>query len=226
MRSAALSLVACALVIGAAFYSLAARAGSDSPALAARMDLDPLRAALPSPDLYMQVPGGMLAVMASELPDATIEQVKSLRDGAFVVGFCLKSSCSYVSHLAVLQVCGNQVGGPTGADQLVLAVVRLPYGRTPGWIKSLEGRDYAANFAAHGPVVQELAADDPDAVPSLFSLTVEAKGPVAALAYQGLSAMASQRRETLALQVVRTSGATGLVDARFEVRHLCQKHLS
>src|SRR5690606_21225085 len=135
------------------------------------------------------------------------------------------SSCNRITHLVVLQVCGNAVGGPDGADRLILGIVRLPYGRTPGYIRTLQGRDYAVNFAAHGPVEQILPATG-GGESALLALSTVGKGPVAPLEFEGLKVAELQSRETLALQLVAPVGSAGLQNARIEVRHLCQKHVS
>lgn len=191
------------------------------------LDSDPLRRFLPSPDVYMPVPGGQLGLTRRRAPDATIEEIKAEADGGIVVGYCLRASCSHITHLVVLQVCGNAVGGPGGADQLVLGIVRLPYGRTPGYIQTLQGRDYATNFATYGPARQVLPATDGGEDDALLALSTVGMGPVAPLVFEGAAVARTQSRETLALQlVVPRDGGAGLQNARVEVRHLCRKHVS
>lgn len=225
MRVAAVALLA---LIAATCTALAQEDQGIQASLG--LDRDPLRRELPRADLFMPMTGGVYAISGepAEVEEAfDFEAERQRRDGGIIVGYCLKSSCTRVTHLAVLQVCGSRIGGSVGADSLVLGIVRLPYGRTPGYVKSLQGRDYAQNFAANGPYEQILAANDTDKVGSLYSMTAVGAGPVAPLEFQGLEIAPRQPRETLALQLVRTRDLElGLQNARFEVRHLCRKHLS
>ncbi|MEX2629300.1 MAG: hypothetical protein WD341_05115 [Tistlia sp.] len=202
---------------------------SASPGGAAQaLDGDPLRAQLPAPEHFMPVPGGQIGVSRRERrAGALIEELRPQSDGGIVVGYCLRASCSHITHLVVLQVCSNAVGGPGGADRLVLGIVRLPWGRTPGYVRTLQGRDYAANYAARGPAEQILPTIEGGGGEALLALSTVGKGPVAPLVYEGLGVAPAQSRETLALQVVTPrDSAGGLQNARIEIRHLCQKHLS
>lgn len=222
MRPIAFALLVAGLVLQAA------AAPAQTPVESA-LDLDPLRRLLPAPELYMPVPGGQLGLSGREREDASIEERKANSDGGIVVGYCLRASCSHITHLVVLQVCSNAVGGPGGANQLVLGIVRLPRGRTPGYVKTLQGRDYAANFAARGPFEQLLPpapARGDETGDALLALSTVGKGPVAPLVFEGMRVAQVQSRETLALQLVTPLGGSGLRNARIEIRHLCLKHLS
>lgn len=190
------------------------------------IDRDPLRAYLPRSDIYMPVPGGIAAVTDGAAPDSTIEEQATQRHGGLIVGYCLRASCRRVTHFAVLQVCSNRIGGIDDSDQLVLAVVRLPYGDTPGFLKSLQGRDYARNFVDYGPFNQNLPSDDTAEVEALYALSATGMGPVAPLDYLEQSPKRSQDRETLALHMTMLVNANGRPFPRFEVRHLCQQPVS
>ncbi len=201
-------------------------APSGEPA-APSIDLDPLRRDLPRADLYMQVPGGVLAVDDPAAAAPTIEERAEKRDGGLIIGYCLRSSCTRVTHLAVLQVCANRVGGREGDNQLILGIVRLPYGKTPGYLKSLRGRDYAVNYAAFGPFIQSLIDQSSGPVASVYGLSAAGMGPVAALEFAGLEVRPQQSRETIAFQLTSRRSATFQVNVpRFEVRHLCEQHVS
>jgi hypothetical protein len=194
---------------------------------AKELDPDPLRAFLPRDDLFMQVPGGVLAVEDSAAPDAAIEERAQARNGGLIVGFCLRSSCTRVTHLAVLQVCGNRTGGPGGGNQLILGLVRLPYGETPGYLKALWGRDYAVNFSQYGPYEETLFDRGLQQSNSLFALSAIGMGPVAPLEFLGLSIKRDQGGATVAvrMRMVRDR-VSGVARPRFEVRHLCRRHVS
>ncbi|SMF12208.1 hypothetical protein SAMN06265365_105228 [Tistlia consotensis] len=221
MRSAVFALLLGVLLTAVSAVP-ATRAGSAS------IDRDPLRRLIPSPELYMPVPGGQLGIGSRVHKGETIEQIKAQADGGIVVGYCLRAACSHITHLVVMQVCGNAVGGPGGADRLVLGVVRLPYGRTDGYIKTLQGRDYAENFATYGPAEQILPAAGDNTGSGLLALQTVGMGPVQPLVFEGMRVASPQSRDTLALQMVAPRGGAkyGLQNARIEIRHLCQKHLS
>src|SRR5262245_12569453 len=102
-----------------ALSALAAAAGAEEGVPAA-LDQDPLRHLLPREDLFMQVPGGVLAVTGGADPTLPVEARSADRHGGLVVGYCLRSSCTRITHLAVLQVCGNRVGGPGRTSNLFL----------------------------------------------------------------------------------------------------------
>src|SRR5690606_39441921 len=94
----ALSLIWRALLLSVALVPAAAgQSGEPDP--------DPLRRLLPSPELYMPVPGGQLGLTGRTGP-GSIEELKAKSDGGMVVGYCLRSSCNRITHLVVLQVCG------------------------------------------------------------------------------------------------------------------------
>lgn len=190
------------------------------------VDLDPLRQYLPRQDIYMPVPGGIVALTDEPADARTIEERAATRHGGMIVGYCLKASCRHVTHLAVLQVCSNRIGGPNDANQLVLAVVRLPYGKTPGFLKSLQGRDYARNFVDFGPFNQHLPSDSTVDVEALYALSADGMGPVAPLEYRGPVPKQPQSHETIALHLTMLKNARGITFPRFEVRHLCQQPVS
>ncbi len=195
--------------------------------LAQGVDPDPLRAFLPRDDLYMQVPGGVLAVEDTAAPGAAIEEQAEARNGGLIVGFCLRSSCTRVTHLAVLQVCANRTGGPGGANQLILGVVRLPYGETPGYLKALRGRDYATNYSKYGAYEESLSDRAGQGTNSLFTLSAIGMGPVAPLEFQGLAIKRDQGGDTVAVRMRMVQDfVSGATRPRFEVRHLCRRHVS
>ena len=147
--------------------------------------------------------------------------------GGLFVGYCLKASCRYVTHLVVLQVCNNQIGGPDGTDYLTLAVVRLPYGKKAGFLKSLQGRDYAYNFEAYGPYEQSLPLDSAsNKVEALYAMAADGAGPIAPLDYEGSTLKQSQAPETLALFASFYQNDDGVPYPHFQVRHLCQQPVS
>lgn len=218
--------------------TLALAAASDTPsaqetsaqlATDPENERDPLRQFLPPSNLYIPVPGGIAAVGDPAVEDTgEFEERKARRNGGLVIGYCLILSCSRVTHLAVLQICDNRIGGLTGKQELVLGVVRLPYGKTPGHLRALQGRNYIVNFRLNGPVEQDLLPGGV-AESGTGSLKVAAKGmgPVAALEYQGLTVKALQQEDTITLQLVTAGNqATEIQYARFEVRHLCEMHFS
>ncbi len=149
-------------------------------------NLDPLRSFIPRDDIFMPVPGGVSALTSPSAEADTIEEKAAKMHGGMIIGYCLKSSCRYITHLVVLQVCYNQIGGPDGTDYLTLAVVRLPYGNKPGFLKSLQGRDYAYNFEAYGPFEQNLPIDSAsNKVEALYAMAADGAGPIAPLEYLG-----------------------------------------
>ena len=104
-----------------------------------------------------------------------------------MVGYCLRSSCSWVTHLAVLQVCSNRVGGLKDADELILGVIKLPYGDMPGYLISLQGRNYIENFLRDGPYTQPLDDSYRPDDSSLYALWASGAGPVAPPTMEGSS---------------------------------------
>lgn len=202
-------------------------AASDDVRASGEMNTDPLRQFLPRRDLFMPLPGGVAATTSDAEAGASVEETLRQNHGGLVVGYCLKSSCSRVTHLAVLQVCGSRIGGPKGRDELVLGFVKLPLGHMPGYLMSLQGRNYADNFSANGPVRQELVEQDTEGVDSLFSLWADGMGPVAPLEYLGLAISPRQGRDTLSLQLtMMRDPRTGHPFPRLEVRHLCKRSMS
>ncbi|MGI9500663.1 MAG: hypothetical protein ACR2P3_11530 [Geminicoccaceae bacterium] len=189
-------------------------------------DLDPLRRYVPRADLFMPVPGGVSALTNPPANAKTIEDQATQMHGGLIVGYCLKASCRRVTHLVVIQVCNNQIGGPDGTDYLTLGVVRLPFGKKAGFVKSLQGRDYAYNFNAYGPFEQNLPIDSTSKVEALYSLAADGLGPIAPLDYLGQSPKAEQSPETLALRAIMYRNDDGVPYPRFEVRHLCQQPVS
>lgn len=190
-------------------------------------DVDPLRHFLPRPDIYMQVPGGITALTSDADAGRTIDDIAANRHGGLIVGYCLRASCRYVTHLAVLQVCSNRIGGPGDSSRLVLAIIRLPYGNTPGFIKSLQGRNYAFNFAAYGMFDQTLTVGSVDRVEALYALSSDGVGPVAEIDYLGQAPSLQQSSTTLAMHMTMMQNpASGLVFPHLEIRHYCEQPVS
>jgi hypothetical protein len=191
------------------------------------IDLDPLRRYIPRADIFMPVPGGVSALTRPPANGGTIEEQAAQMHGGLIIGYCLKASCRYVTHLVVIQVCNNQIGGPDGSDYLTLAVVRLPYGNKPGFLKSLQGRDYAYNFQAYGPYEQSLPLDSAsNKVEALYAMDADGVGPIAPLDYLGKVPKDQQGPETLALHATMFKNANGVALPHFQVRHLCQQPVS
>ena len=192
------------------------------------LDLDPLRRFLPRLDVYMQVPGGIAALTDDAEDRSTIEKIAANRHGGLIVGYCLRASCRYVTHLAVFQVCSNRIGGPGDSNRLVLAVIRLPYGDTPGFIKSLQGRNYAFNFTEYGMSDQPLTVGSSDRVEALYALLADGAGPVAEVDYDVNQTPAPrQSSNTLALHMTMTRNPTsGRLFPHLEVRHFCEQPVS
>ncbi len=209
---------------------LAAVTGSCSSPAADReivSDLDPLRRFVPRADIFMPIPGGVSALTRPQNDTGTIEEQAAQMHGGLIVGYCLKASCRYVTHLVVLQVCSNRIGGPEGTDYLTLAVVRLPYGNKPGFLKSLQGRDYARNFEEFGPYEQSLPIDSAsNKVEALYAMAADGAGPIAPLDYLGGTLNPQQGPETLALHTTLFRNADGVSYPHFQVRHLCQQPVS
>lgn len=190
-------------------------------------NLDPLRQFIPRADLFMPIPGGVSALTPAPVEAVTVEERSAKMHGGLIVGYCLKASCRYVTHLVVLQVCSNQIGGPDGTDYLTLAVVRLPYGNKAGFLKSLQGRDYAYNFEAYGPYEQSLPIDSTsNKIDALYAMAADGAGPIAPLDYTGAELTSPQSPETLALRATIYRNQDGIPYPHFEVRHLCQQPLS
>jgi len=191
------------------------------------IDLDPLRRYIPREDIFMPVPGGVSALTPPPEYADTIEEKAAQMHGGLIVGYCLKASCRYITHLVVLQVCYNQIGGPNGTDYLTLAVVRLPYGNKAGFIKSLQGRDYARNFEAYGPYEQSLPLGSAsNKVDALYAMAADGVGPIAPLDYLEQIPKVPQSRETLALHATTYRNDDGVPYPYFQVRHLCQQPVS
>ncbi len=191
------------------------------------IDLDPLRRFIPRADIFMPVPGGVSALTSPSAEADTIEEKAAKMHGGMIVGYCLKASCRYITHLVVIQVCNNQIGGPDGTDYLTLAVVRLPYGNKAGFLKSLQGRDYAYNFENYGPFEQSLPIDSAsNKVEALYAMAADGAGPIAPLDYLGQAPNTEQSPDTLALHATMYRNDDGVPYPRFEVRHLCQQPLS
>ena len=219
------------LVLLTVFCSLGASAEERSVETAAPsaggIDLDPLRQYIPRDDIYMPIPGGVSALTRAPDHAKTIEEQAAQMHGGLIIGYCLKASCRYVTHLVVLQVCHNQIGGPDGSDYLTLAVVRLPYGKKAGFLKSLQGRDYAYNFEAYGAYEQHLPIDSAsNKVEALYAMAADGEGPIAPLDYQGQTLKPQQPPETLALHATIYRNADGVPYPHFKVRHLCQQPVS
>lgn len=195
-----------------------------APAVVVGSPLDPLRQYLPRADLFMQVPGGKIAIDAADVADpAPVEEQRSERHGGLVIGYCLKASCSRVTHLAVLQVCSGLIGGPEGRNHLVLGVVRLPFGKTPGYVRSLQGRNYMHNFTTRGPNEQQLIGTENQEIHANYNLLVKGTGEVAPLEYVGFEIKAVQSLKTLAVRMTTVRDiAAGIPFPRIDVRHLCK----
>lgn len=190
--------------------------------------LDPLRRFIPRADIFMPVPGGVSALTPATVDTATtIEEQSAQMHGGLIIGYCLKASCRYITHLVVIQVCYNQIGGPNGTDYLTLGVVRLPYGNKPGFLKALQGRDYARNFEAYGPFEQNLPLDyTSDSVDALYAMAADGFGPIHPLEYSGPTPKQQQGPETIALHATMYRNDEGVPYPYFEVRHLCQQPVS
>lgn len=219
LRSLTAAISAFALLIGAGMAFAQDRLDIEN--------LDPLRQFIPRADLFMPIPGGVSALTSAPVEADTVEERSAKMHGGMIVGYCLKASCRYVTHLVVLQVCSNQIGGPDGTDYLTLAVVRLPYGKKAGFLKSLQGRDYAYNFEAYGPYEQSLPIGSTSSkIDALYAMAADGAGPIAPLDYAGSELKSPQGRETLALHATMYRNQDGVPYPYFEVRHLCQQPLS
>ncbi len=195
--------------------------------LAGGIHYDPLRPYLPRADLFMPVPGGVLAAEDESLVGLSVEERAANLHGGLVVGYCLKASCSRVTHIAVLQICNNQLGGKDRSDELVLGVMKLPVGTSPGYLLALQGRNYAENFADFGPFTQDLSDDVSLDGSAVQNIVAEGKGPVAPLNFNGLALREDQGPETRTLQysILRFAGSDLLIP-HLEVRHLCKQPVS
>ncbi|NJO37239.1 MAG: hypothetical protein HC871_05995 [Rhizobiales bacterium] len=218
------------LLCAPVFHAMPAhgQTSASDPDSADAIDLDPLRRYIPRADIFMPIPGGVSALTRPPAGSAhTIEEQAAQMHGGLIIGYCLKASCRYVTHLVVLQVCNNQIGGPDGSDYLTLAVVRLPYGNKPGFLKSLQGRDYAYNFRAYGPYEQSLPLGSAsNKVEALYAMAADGAGPIAPLDYLGQTPNPQQSPETLALLATMFKNADGVPYPHFQVRHLCQQPIS
>ena len=227
-RSLVITALLCGTLLAAATGIGATPAWGASNENASRnADRDPLRKFLPRSDIYMPVPGGIAAVTGEATPAGSVERITQDLHGGLVVGYCLRASCSRVTHLAILQVCNSRIGGLDGSDELILGVIKLPFGDIPGHLMSLQGRNYAENFSLYGPYTQDLIDKTASRKSALQDIWAEGMGPVAPLQYLGLSVKAHQSRETIALQmaVVRFQRSQVRMP-RLEVRHLCEKPMS
>ncbi len=191
------------------------------------LHFDPLRQYLPRSDLFMPVPGGVVAIEDESSLGLSVEERQANMHGGLVVGYCLRASCSRVTHIAVMQICNNQVGGKDGSDRLVLGVMKLPIGNAPGRLLSLQGRNYAENFLQFGPFTQDLVEDVATDGSAVQNIIAEGKGPVAPLSDSGIVPAAQQGPETRTLRY----GVIGFEEStlripRLEVRHLCKQPLS
>ncbi len=159
--------------------------------------------------------------------DATFEEKRERRNGGLVYGYCLRACCSYVTHIAVAQICNNQVGGKNGLNQLILGIIKIPFGRSKGYLLGLEGRNYAINYQEFGPWEQILVKNDTKEGSALYQISAVSKGPVFPLEFDGMTPKADQDENTRTFQmVVRQSVETGLLFPSFEVRHLCEQPIS
>ena len=102
MRTFALCSLLCGAIVATALGHgvTPARAASADDAASGEIDLDPLRRFLPRDDLFMPVPGGMVAVTEDGNMKGSIEERAQQRHGGFVVGYCLRSSCTRVTQRA------------------------------------------------------------------------------------------------------------------------------
>lgn len=222
-------IVSIVLTLALAVSSGAAQETPGQLTTADENERDPLRRFLPPSNLYIPVPGGIAAVGDPDVADTgAFEERKARRNGGLLIGYCLILSCNRVTHLAVLQICDNRIGGLTGKQELILGVVRLPYGNTPGYIRALQGRNYMVNFRLNGPIEQDLTPGGvTESNSGSLKVAAEGMGPVSALEYQGLTVKALQQADTITLQLVTVgNSATGVYFPRFEVRHLCEMHFS
>ncbi len=187
---------------------------------------DPLRQFLPRGDIFMQVPGGVVALSGERDPGVPVEAQERGLHGGIVVGYCLRASCSRVTHLAVLQVCNNRIGGLDDSQALILGVIKLPVGEVPGWLLSLQGRNFAENFSDHGPVRQAVPRGLVSDGAAVHRVLAHGMGPVAPLEYQGLAIESRQSSETIALQLTDGRLGAGPPLTRLEVRHFCERPMS
>lgn len=222
IRFAALIAVACPVWAGS---TLAQTSGALT---GPQVSFDPLRRHLPRSDLYMQVPGGQWAVADVSKVEGSMEKKAEQRNGGLVVGYCLKSSCTRVTHLVVLQICNSRIDGLKGRRKLVLGVVKLPYGDSPGQLMSLQGRNYAKNFVALGPFRQTLiSSGGAESVSSVYTVLSEGAGPVEPLEFLGLLLKEPQDPRTRSLQLtIVNDHRSGIRFPRLEVRHLCKWKMS
>ncbi len=201
--------------------------GASGDQAEAPLDIDPLRRFLPRADIFVPVPGGVAALKEDQHPGDTIEESLRRRHGGLVVGYCLRASCSRVTHLAVIQVCNNRIGGAEGNRELVLGVIKLPFGNAPGWLVSLRGRNYVENFAVFGPFRQDLVDLAMTSGNGVYSVIAEGKGAVAPLQYLGLMMAPEQSHDTIAVQYTLESFPQSDIKLpRLDVRHYCDRPMS
>ncbi len=219
-------LCSCILTLALTFGStqLLAQTARYDDGLSGKIHYDPLRPYLPRADLFMPVPGGVVAAEDESLVGLSVEERAANLHGGLVVGYCLKSSCSRVTHIAILQICNNRLGGLDGSDTLVLGVMKLPVGTSPGYLLALQGRNYAENFADFGPYSLDLVEDVSLDGSAVQNIVAEGKGPVAPLGYDGRGLDEEQGPETRTLEysVLRFEGKKLLIP-HIEVRHLCKQ---
>lgn len=180
-------------------------------------DADPLRRFVPDERLFMPLPAGRLAVTTIADDDASFEDKRDARHGGMVAGYCLKSSCRYVTHLVVEQVCGNRIGGAHDEQRLILGIVSMPYGAKPGKLLALRGRPHDEMFAEFGPY-EEPVTEEADI---MLKLTAKGMGAVAPLVFDGSRLAAEQPRDTVSLRLDKRGDLH-----QFEVRHYCRSPLS
>ncbi len=195
--------------------------------MAGTIDLDPLRKFLPRADLFMPTPGGMMMVRIEAGEDATFEEKQERRNGGLVYGYCLRARSSYVTHIAVAQICNNQVGGKNGLNQLILGIIKIPFGRSKGYLLGLEGRNYAINYQDFGPWEQVLVRNDTMEGSALYKISPVSMGPVFPLEFEGMTPKAEQDVNTRTFQMVMRQPTDGSPPhPTFEVRHLCEQPIS
>lgn len=179
--------------------------------------LDPLRQFMPDSKLFMPVPAGRLAVKVEADETVAFEDQRDRRNGGMVAGFCLTSSCRYVTHIVVEQVCSNRIGGALDDQKLILGIVTMPYGKKAGRLLALQGRPYGEMFDLYGPFEQAMT----DEADILVKLTAKGMGPVTPLIFDGMAPAIDQPSEAFSLRLDKQGDLH-----QFEVRHYCRSPLS